>query len=112
MDKSDNQDILDSGSNVGELAMRITHKPGWKKEPTVTFRRWQAMEALKKAQAETGADVVSERDWRAAFNELTDATGDNKRKAFVRSVDALVAAGYVSQESMFSFRIVSGKWEG
>ena len=91
--------------------MRITHKYGSKKEPAVTFRRWQAMEALYRAQAEAGEDAVSERAWRTAFNELTDATGDNKRKAFVRSVDALVAAGYVSQEGMFSFRLVRDKWE-
>jgi hypothetical protein len=112
MDKSDITDIVDSGSNEGELTMRITHKYGLKKEPAVTFRRWQAMKALKAAHEKTGADVVSEKEWRTAFYETTDAQGDNKRKAFYRSVDALVAAGLVEQRDRYSYRLAEAEWAG
>lgn len=110
MDKSDNMDIVDSASNEGELTMRITHKPGAKKEPAVTFRRWQALKAIKAAHDKEAADVVSEREWRSVFYETTDAQGDNKRKAFERSIAALVAAGYVEQVDRFSYRLVEGAW--
>lgn len=87
--------------------LKITHQMGRSiedKQPTpITYRRWEALEALKEAHKAEGNKPVLERIWRNAFYGRTDAEGWNKQKAFIRSRRALLDAGMVKEVSPFHY---------